>query len=41
LTPFWVVLLDSILGQELPALIDLLGGIPISLALMILFVEKS
>jgi len=41
LTPFWVVLLDSILGQELPALIVLFGGIPISLALMVLFLEKS
>lgn len=41
LTPFWVVLLDNVIGQGLPAFIVLIGGIPIALALTILFIEKS
>lgn len=41
LTPFWVVMLDSLLGQEMPSGVMLLGGVPIFFALLLLFVEKS
>lgn len=41
LTPFWVVLLDSVTGQGVPALPVLLGGIPIALALLLLLHEPS
>lgn len=41
LTPMWVVLMESALGNGYPALIILLGGIPIAMALWLLFVEPS
>lgn len=41
LAPFWVVVLDSIIGQSVPAFMVLAGGVPITLALILLFIEKS
>lgn len=40
LTPFWVVLLESLLGNGVPATLVLLGGVPIAAALFLLFVER-
>ncbi len=40
LTPFWVVLIESILGNGLPAAFVLFGGVPIAAALFLLFVER-
>ena len=40
LTPFWVVLLDSVIGMGLPPVMVLIGGIPIAMALTILFVDN-
>ncbi len=41
LTPCWVVLIEATLGNSLPGLFVLLGGIPIILALLLLFFEPS
>ena len=41
LTPFWVALIETVLGNALPGLFVLLGGLPILLALVILFFEPS
>ena len=41
LTPFWVICLESGLGNGLPGVFVLLGGIPIALALVLLFLEKT
>jgi drug/metabolite transporter (DMT)-like permease len=40
LTPFWVVLLESILGNGLPAAFILFGGVPIAAALFLLLIER-
>lgn len=41
LTPFWVALIESTLGNSLPTVFVLLGGIPIILALLLLFFEPT
>lgn len=41
LTPFWVVLIEAALGNSLPGLFVMLGGIPIILALLLLFFEPT
>jgi len=40
LTPFWVVVLESVLGNGLPMAWVLYGGVPIAAALFLLFVER-
>lgn len=40
LTPFWVVVLESLLGNGLPGTLVLMGGVPIAAALFLLFVEQ-
>ena len=41
LTPLWVVLLEALLGHGFPSLIVLAGGLPIVLALLMLFQESG
>ena len=41
LTPFWVALIETTLGNSLPGVIVLLGGIPIILALLLLFFDPA
>lgn len=40
LTPLWVVLLEGAVGHGLPSFVVLLGGIPIVVALLMLFQER-
>lgn len=41
LTPFWVVLIEMTLGNAVPKTVVLLGGVPILIALVLLFAENE
>lgn len=41
LTPFWVVLIEMALGNAVPEISVLLGGVPILIALVLLFAETE
>lgn len=41
LTPFWVVMLESLMGNGWPGLLVLMGGVPILAALLMLFLLRE